>query len=244
MNTENKTPETKPSRRKKSLFKSQIRTVIILGVLIAVMAVGVAYAVHYFSAKEVIVDEWSEINPITQKKDVYYCKSTENGYIVTDAEGNPLVKTYVDADGNQVSEGTEGATAVYETAIGSLLKLGDGGKITYFAAVDFNGKYTGGDTSFRLMIFPRIQQADIDKIAFHHIDEDGKTVEFTIDGYDSDKNGATDQFIIEGYKRSTVSQLVSACIASYAGYTLSTKKLSTDYMEKYDEENGTNLIEN
>ena len=107
MSTENKNPETKPVRRKKSLFKSQIRTVIILGVLIAVMAVGVAFAVHYFSAKEVIVDEWSEINPITQKKDVYYCKSTENGYTVTDADGNQLVKTYVDADGNQVKAAVE-----------------------------------------------------------------------------------------------------------------------------------------
>ncbi len=243
MSTENKTPETKPVRRKKSLFKAQIVTVIILGVLIAVMAVGVAFAVHYFSAKEVTVDEWSEINPITQKKDVYYCKSTGDGYTVTDAEGNPLVKTYVDVDGNEVKEGTEGATAVYETAIGSLLKLGEGGKITYFAAVDFGGKYTGGDTSFRLMIFPRIQQGDIDKIALHHVDEDGKTVEFTIEGYDSDKNGATDKFRVDGYERSTVSQLVAACIASYAGNTLSTKKLSTDYMEQYDKENGTNLIE-
>ena len=241
MSSKNTIPETK--RRKKSLFKSQIRTIIILGVLIVVMAVGVAFAVHYFSGQEVVVDEWSEINPITQQKDVYYCKSTANGYIVTDAEGKPLTKIYVDANGNQVSEGAEGATAVYETLIGSLLKLGEGGKMTYYAAVDFGGKYTGGDTAFRLMVFPRIPQAEIDKIFFHHVDEEGNTVEFTVDGYDSDKNGTTDKFSVVGYERSTVSQLVSACIASYAGYMLSTKKLSTDYMEWYDEENGTNLIE-
>ena len=52
MSSKNTIPETK--RRKKSLFKSQIRTIIILGVLIVVMAVGVAFAVHYFSGQEVV----------------------------------------------------------------------------------------------------------------------------------------------------------------------------------------------
>jgi len=232
-------PKKKKPRRKKSLFKSQIFTIILLGVCIAALAVGAAIAINRFAQTDGVIDTFTE--SFTSKESgktsyTYYSKKTSDGTIViTDAAGKTLNNYFVDEAGKIVKETAEGATHIFETEMGSMLMLSDAGKITYFARVDFGGEFVGGDTGARVLIFPRAGQENIAEIFIHNVDKDGNVTEFKVIGEDTDKDKANDYFYIENYEGSTINHILSSALCSYAGYTISVKKLSIDFMEDYDE---------
>ncbi len=234
------TPERKPKKRKRSMLKSQLRTMIVLGAAIVVLAVAVGLAFYFIGDGDGIVDTFTESKTDTQNGKVtytYQSRISGNGFVITDEDGNPIESYFVDENGNPTEINDSKSTLVYETAIGSLLRLTSDGSITYYAIVDYNGNYVGGDTSCRVLVFPNTDQEQITNIKIHNYSgTDGAAVDFDIVGLDTDGDGETDQFQIEGYEKATLNQLVAASICSYGGYTLTMKKLSIDFMESYDKE--------
>ncbi len=234
------TPERKPKKRKKSMLKSQLRTLIVLGAAIVVLAVGVALAAYLIGDGDGIVDTFTESKTDAQNGKVnytYHSRVDGTGFTITDADGNTLKNYFVDENGNPTEVEDSSSTHVYETAIGSLLRLTSSGTISYFAIVDYNGDYVGGDTDCRVLVFPNTEQEQIKNIKIHNYSgTDGAAVDFDIVGLDTDGDGETDQFQVKGYEKATLNQLVSAAMCSYGGYTLTLKKLSLDFMESYDKE--------
>ncbi len=234
------TPERKPKKRKRSMLKSQLRTLIVLGAAIVVLAVGVGLAAYFIGDGDGIIDTFTESKTDAQNGKVnytYHSRVDGKGFTVTDEEGNPIKSYLVDENGNPTEVNDSKATLVYETAIGSLLRLTSDGRITYYAIVDYNGEYTGGDTSCRVLAFPNIDQEHIKNIKIHNYSgKDGAAVDFDIVGIDTDGDGEIDNFQVKGFEKATINQLISAAMCSYGGYTLTMKKLSIDFMESYDKE--------
>lgn len=246
MNNENNFKETlsvatvPKKRRKKSLFKAQLRMLVILGVLIVALGVGVGVTLHLMNASDGIVDTFTESKTdktngkITYK---YHSMTSGDSFIITNEAGEKLPSYYVDENGAITDSPDESSTLVYQTAIGSMLQLTSAGKITYYAIVDYNGDYVGGETGCRVLMFPHINQEQVAQIVIHHGNKDGSVTEFTVVGVDSDGDKQSDGFQIKNYESATMNQLLSAAMCSYAGYTLTLKKLSTSVMDKLDDEN-------
>ncbi len=234
------TPERKTKKRKKSLFKSQLKMLIVLAAAIVVLGVAVGLVSFFIGSGDGIVDSFTESKTDTQNGKVnytYHSRIDGNGFVITDEEGNPVKSYYVDENGNPTEINDSKSTLVYETDIGSLLRLTADGKITYYAIVDYNGSYVGGDTSCRVLVFPNTDQEQIVNIKVHNYSgQDGAAVDFDIVGLDTDGDGETDQFQVKDFEKATLNQLVSAAMCSYGGYTLTMKKLSIDFMKSYDKE--------
>jgi len=229
----------KKPRRKRSLFKSQIFTLIAIATLIIALAVGVGIAINRFAGGDEIIDSFTE--SFTSKENgkvsyTYYSKNTANGFVITDADGKTIDNYFVDESGNVVEAAKEGTSHVFQTEIGSMLTLTATGKITYYARVDHNGEYVGGDTSAKVLVFPRAKPEKIAEIFVHNVDKDGVVTEFTVIGSDTDGNKSNDYFYLKGYENATINKLISSTMCSFAGYTLTSKKLSIDFMEDYDED--------
>ncbi len=232
------TPERKPKKRKKSMLKSQLRTLIVLGAAIVVLAVGVALAAYFIGDGDGIVDTFTESKTDAQNGKINYTYQSRidgDGFVITDEEGNPIKSYYVDTNGNPTDVVAADSTLVYETEIGSLLRLTSNGTITYFAIVDYNGDYIGGETGCRVLLFPNTDQENIANIKIHNYSgKDGAAVDFDVVGLDTDGDGETDHFQVKGFEKATINQLVSAAMCSYGGYTLTQKKLSLDVMASLD----------
>ncbi len=198
-------PERKEKKRKGSLLKKQLKTLIAIGAAIIVLAVGVGLAFFLLEDGDGIVDTFTESKTDVQNGKVtytYHSRADEKGFIITDATGNTLKSYYVDENGDPVEAPTESSMLVFETAIGSLLKLSNDGKISYYALVDYGGTYVGGDTDCRVLIFPNVDEAQMSKITiFNRSGEDGQPVKFDIIGLDTDGDGETDQLQIDGYEK-------------------------------------------
>ncbi len=233
-------PERRQKKRRRSLLKSQLRTLIVLGAAIVVLGVGVGLASYFISQGDIIVDTFTESKTDAENGKVnytYQSRADGNGFVITDTNGEPLKSYLIDENGNPTTINDSKSTLVYETEIGSLLRLKSDGKITYYAVVDYNGEYVGGDTGFRVLIFPNTEQSQIANIKVHnHSGKDGADVDFDVVGVDTNGDGKTDKFQIKGYEKATINNLISAALSSYSGYTLTMKKLSIDFMENYDKE--------
>ena len=230
-------PERKARKTKGSFFKRQIKTLIIIGAAIVVLAIGIGVASLLIGNGDGIIDTFTESRTDAESGKVvytYHSRVGGTGYIITDENGKKLEAYYVDENGNRTSASSK-ATLVFETAIGSLLRVADDGTITYYALVDYNGEYVGGDTECRVLVFPNVAGGKISSIKIHnHSGENGEAVEFDIVGLDTDGDGANDHFQLKGYERSTLSQIIMSALTSYSGYTITLKKLSIDFMEAYD----------
>ncbi len=229
----------KKPRRKRSLFKSQIFMLAVIAVLIVGLGVGVGIAISRFSNTDNIIDTYTE--SFTSKESgkityTYYSKQTETGFVITDEKGTVIENYLVDENGNIVTEASETTTQIYETAIGSMLKLTSTGKISYYAKVDYNGEYVGGDTGARVLIFPRVSPETVAEIFIHNVNKDGEITEYTVVGEDTNKDDSNDKFYLKNYKNVTINPMVSSALCSFAGYTITVQKLSVDFMEKYDED--------
>ena len=213
---------------------------VILGALIVALGVGVGVTLHLMNASDGIVDTFTEsktdktTGKVTYK---YHSKASGDSFVITDDSGKVLTSYYVDENGSIVDTPDENSTLVYQTAIGSMLQLTSAGKITYYAIVDYNGDYIGGDTDCRVLLFPHVNQEQVAQIVIHHGNDDGSITEFTVVGVDTDGDKQSDGFQIKNYESATMNQLISAAMCSYAGYTLTLKKLSTTVMDKLDDEN-------
>lgn len=232
-------PERKARRSKGSSLGRQLKTLIILGATIVVLAIGVGVAALIIAANaDGIIDTFTESRTDAESGKVtyvYHSRVGNGGYIITNENGEELQSYYVDADGNRVASAGSDSTLVFETAIGSLLRLTGDGQISYYALVDYNGEYVGGDTECRVLVFPNVDKSKIGSIKiFNRSGENGAAVEFDVVGLDTDGDGKNDHFQIKGYERSTINQLVMSALASYSGYTITLKKLSIDFMEAYD----------
>jgi len=228
----------KKPRRKRSLFKSQIFTLIVIAVLIIGLGVGVGIAISRFANTDNVIDTFTE--SFTSKESgkvtyTYYSKQTETGFVITDEAGNILENYLVDENGNVVDTPGDTTTHIYQTAIGSMLTLTATGKISFYARVDHNGEYVGGDTGARVLIFPRVRPESVSEIFIHNVDKEGTVTEFSVLGEDTNKDKSNDSFYIKNYENSTISPLISSAMCSYAGYTITVKKLSIDFMEDYDD---------
>ena len=91
-NNENRIPtisesNTPKKRRKKSLFKSQIRLLIVLGAVTVLLGIGVGMASWFFNRSDGIIDTY------TENGRSYYSKNTADGIVVVDEQGNKLTAT-------------------------------------------------------------------------------------------------------------------------------------------------------
>lgn len=230
------TPPRKP-RRKRSAKKKQIVTTVAIVLCIAILGGAVGFVLNFFTDKDGIVDTFTESHTTPESGKInytYYSKADGTGFKITDVNGNTLTNYYVDESGNMVGSTTAGATHVYETVMGSMLMTTPEGKISYFAMVDYGGKYVGGDTSVRVLMFPRISQGDISEIFVHHSDDEGKVTEYTVVGSDTNKDKKNDSFMLKGFENAMMNQTVVAAMCSFAGYTITLNKLSLDFMKDYD----------
>jgi hypothetical protein len=216
-------------RRKKSLFKSQIRLLIVLGAVTVLLGIGVGLVSMLLVNPDGIIDTYIENGKS------YYRKNSEDGIIVVDDEDNRVESFFIDANLNETNTQSENTTTVYATDAGTWLKLNAAGKFSEVAKVDTNGEYDGGK-SYRVMVFPRVDQENIATIRIHHSNKDGSITDFTIVGSDTDSNKKTDSFEIEGFEKTIINQLLLSTLCSYSGNTLTLKKLLISEMKKIDSE--------
>lgn len=237
------TPERRPVKKKKSLYKSQKLSAIILIVVIALLVGGVIAATVFLNKGDGIIDTFTEKRG--ENSYSYYSREdTENGgFKITDKNGETLELFYVDENGNPVDKDAEGAVPVYETELGSLLSLASSGKIVCAYKVDFGGAYDVEKTGFRVLMHKHIDRNDIKTIKIHHKNKDGSVTEFTVKGVDgassTDAAGnvvenLNEYFQIEGYELATVNNLAVEVLCSYVGFPYAQNKLSIGFMKDYD----------
>lgn len=244
MNNQGNTPEKKEqqtgkAKKKRSLFKTQMRVLITLAAVAVLIGIAAGLTVHYFESQSVYLDTFEESRktPDGEKiKYTYYSIKKDGELLIVDGEEQTLPNYYVDEDGN-VTTDEENGTHIFQTEIGSMLLLTDSGSISYFATVDYYGEAEGGDTEARLLIFPRVSQDNMASIRVHHTNKDGSVTDFTVVGKDSSGDGLNDTFYIKGYEKATMNPVLSAAMCSFAGYTLTMKKLSISVMKSIDREN-------
>lgn len=258
MNNE-KTPaagKKQPPRKKKSSFRTQVTVLVIIAVVAVITGVVLGVTMNYFNSKNVYIDSFTESrkNAAGESFSYTYQSMKKDGKIViVNDKDEVLPNYYINEEGKVVAQGDtesppEDSILIFQTEIGTMLRLGSSGNIASFAQVDYNGAVEVGETgtysnnNVRVLIFPRVDQGNTASILIHHKNKDGSVTEFTVIGKDTaDENGKydglNDLFYIDGYDKATVNPVISASMCSFAGYNLAQKKFSTEVMASIDREN-------
>lgn len=258
MNNEKTTAAGKkqPPRKKKSSFRTQVTVLIIIAVIAIITGVVLGVTMNYLNSRKVYLDSFTESRKTAAGETFSYTYQSmkQNGKIViVNEKDETLPFYYINEDGKVVAQGDtdsppEDSILIFQTEIGTMLRLSDSGTISSFAQVDYNGSVEVGETgtysdnNVRVLIFPRVDQGTTASILIHHKNKDGSITEFRVIGKDTaddsgKKDGLNDLFYIEGYDKATVNPVISASMCSFAGYTLAQKKFSTSVMASIDREN-------
>ena len=245
-----------PPRKKKSSFRTQVTVLIVIAAVAVVTGIVLGVTMNYFNSKNVYIDSFTESRKTAAGETfsyTYQSMKKDGKVIIVDERDEILPNYYIKEDGSFASQGDvdnppEDGILIFQTEIGTMLRLSSSGTISSFAQVDYNGAVEVGETgtysnnNVRVLIFPRVGQGETASILIHHKNKDGSITEFKVIGMDTpDTDGLTDglndTFYIEGYEKATVNPVISASMCSFAGYNLALKKFSTAVMASIDREN-------
>lgn len=245
-----------PPRRKKSSFRTQLTFLIVIAAVAVVVGTVLGITMSYYNSQKVYLDTFTESRRTAAGEAFSYTYRSmrhDGKVVIVNEKDETLPFYYINEDGKVVAQGDtdsppDKSILIFQTEMGTMLRLSSDGKISSFAQVDYNGAVEVGETgtysssNVRVLIFPRVDQGSTASILVHHKNKDGSVTEFRVIGKDTPdesgkKDGLNDLFYIEGFEKATVNPVLSASMCSFAGYNLAQKKFSTAVMASIDREN-------
>ena len=195
--------------QKKSLLRRR-KIYTIIAALLVIVLIPALITITYLSKNKSFEDPADNV--------IYKIKYKDGAYAMYDKNGTPL--EFDEALRAQVSAGE--MFRFYVTSSGTIVKVNiEDGTHEVYAVVDtVDGEALGFDS--RILIFPRIQKADI-----RSIDVENSKGSFTFYRYNFELNVLDDtaEFTIKGAPYATFDEETFAALYISAGYTISTQKI-------------------
>lgn len=197
-------PKKVKKSKKKSIMRTQKRLIAILLVVVTVLGVGAA-VVQKIVSRNVFIDTKGD-------GEKYYVMVKGGVYVITDKKEYTLPKTDDDKH--------------YVTNAGNVIDVDEEtGEVTYYAYVDTEGNEQVGSQD-RLLIFPHIKKAQVQKLEVHN-----QTGSYTFVRKKMD-DGSTD-FVIKGHEEIPYSPELFAQLVVSCGYSITLGKIDNELVKKY-----------
>ena len=214
------TNQNKPNavtKAKKSLMRSQIRAIIILGAVLVIAAI-ICGAVLFAVRQD--IDVYTEVISFGEGGNnetySYYSREKDGKFFLVGEDGEEIPSfTYQDSK------------ICYETKKGTILTIDKAGKISVIAIFDSSDGEQINTSNTALLLYPRLERSEISSIEAVNDKGGYKIYAKTVDG--------NRRFLIQGYESSPIDQITLAAITTRCGIFSAQVKLDRETMKAEDE---------